>query len=226
MDIDPVADHSFIVDPPETTQEDLKFMCFISRVRKVYSEFFKELLKREIISTGVLREKEWDQKENDIEIIFTNENLFIERMKLAQLQNKVSMWNDVKDCGGTVMSFKQFMMQIFGFTEQEIQDNMKLIKIELADPAFRKLYEDAGFMFDEDAPDMMKVDIKGLDDIENGNRAMAKDIDDPNSDIYGSNDIENDPNQKEVKSYDGIIKSLEIDDEEIDDEAEEDEEKK
>ena len=81
-------------------------------------------------------------------------------------------------------------------------------------------------MFDEDAPDMMKVDIKGLDDIENGNRAMAKDIDDPNSDIYGSNDIENDPNQKEVKSYDGIIKSLEIDDEEIDDEAEEDEEKK
>ena len=118
------------------------------------------------------------------------------------------------------------MMQILGFTEQEIQDNMKLIKIELADPAFRKLYEDAGFMFDEDAPDMMKVDIKGLDDIENGNRAMAKDIDDPNSDIYGSNDIENDPNQKEVKSYDGIIKSLEIDDEEIDDEAEEDEEKK
>lgn len=226
LDIDPDADHSFNVEPSETTQEDLKFMCFISRVRKVYSEFFKELLKREIISTGVLREKEWDQKENDIEIIFTNENLFIERMKLAQLQNKVSMWNDVKDCGGTVMSFKQFMMQIFGFTEQEIQDNMKLIKIELADPAFRKLYEDAGFMFDEDAPDMMKVDIKGLDDIENGNRAMAKDIDDPNSDIYGSNDIENDPNQKEVKSYDGIIKSLEIDDEEIDDEAEEDKEDK
>lgn len=210
LDIDPDSDHSFSMEPTDTTQEDLKFMAFISRIRKVYSEFFKELLKREIISTGVMREREWKQKESDIEIIFTNENLFIERMKLAQLTNKIDMWNNIKDCGGTVLSFKQFMSQIFGFTDQEIQDNMKLIKIELADPAFRKLYEDAGFMFTDGTLDMMNVDIKDLDNIENGNRIMAKDMDDPSSDMYGGNEIENDPDLEKVKSFDGIIKALDV----------------
>src|SRR5574344_981663 len=210
LDIDPDSDHSFNMEPTDTTQEDLKFMAFISRIRKVYSEFFKELLKREIISTGVMKEKEWKQKESDIEIIFTNENLFIERMKLAQLTNKIDMWNNIKDCGGTVLSFKQFMSQIFGFTDQEIQDNMKLIKIELADPAFRKLYEDAGFMFTDGTLDMMNVNIKDLDNIENGNRIMAKDMDDPSSDMYGGNEIENDPDLEKVKSFDGIIKALDV----------------
>ena len=210
LDIDPDSDHSFSMEPTDTTQEDLKFMAFISRIRKVYSEFFKELLKREIISTGVMKEREWKQKESDIEIIFTNENLFIERMKLAQLTNKIDMWNNIKDCGGTVLSFKQFMSQIFGFTDQEIQDNMKLIKIELADPAFRKLYEDAGFMFTDGTLDMMNVDIKDLDNIENGNRIMAKDMDDPSSDMYGGNEIENDPDLEKVKSFDGIIKALDV----------------
>ena len=150
LDIDPDADHTFSSDPTDTTTEDVKFMNFISRVRKVYCEFFKDLLKREVISTGVLKESEWNRRDSDIEIVFSNENLFIEKMKSVVLQGKIDSWSSAKDIGGTVMSFSNLMRQTFGFTEQEIQQNLIDIKHEIKDPAFRKLYEDAGFIIGDE----------------------------------------------------------------------------
>ena len=48
------------------------------------------------------------------------------------------------------MSFSNLMRQTFGFTEQEIQQNLIDIKHEIKDPAFRKLYEDAGFIIGDE----------------------------------------------------------------------------
>ena len=57
LDIDPDANHIFSIDATETTQEDVKFMTFISRIRKVYTQIFIELLRRQSISTKVLTDK-------------------------------------------------------------------------------------------------------------------------------------------------------------------------
>ena len=35
-------------------------------------------------------------------------------------------------------------------------------------------------------------------------------MDDPSSDMYGGNEIENDPDLEKVKSFDGIIKALDV----------------
>lgn len=147
LDID--DSHPFSTDATESTQDDVKFMMFVSRLRLVYCEFFKELLKREVIATKVMSEKTWNTREHDINIMFANENLFIEKMKLSILKDKIEAWNDAKEIGGTVFSFKELLSRVFGFNEAETNSNLEKIKEEALSGAFKKLYDDAGIDVEE-----------------------------------------------------------------------------
>ena len=141
LSIDEDADHNFQIDATETTQEDLQFMCFVSRLRKVYAQLFKDLLKREVISTGIMKEQEWDQYNASITVDFTNENLFIEKMKVQLLNDKIEAWDSIKEIGGTVMPFKELMKRTFGLTENQIQENLDAIEEEKKSGKFNIFYE-------------------------------------------------------------------------------------
>ena len=141
LSIDEDAEHNFQIDATETTQEDLQFMCFVSRLRKVYAQLFKDLLKREVISTGIMKEQEWDQYNASITVDFTNENLFIEKMKVQLLNDKIEAWDSIKEIGGTVMPFKELMKRTFGLTENQIQENLDAIEDEKKSGKFNIFYE-------------------------------------------------------------------------------------
>lgn len=141
LDIDPDSDHSFNIDSTETTQEDLKFMMFISRIRNVYTSLFKEILKRQVISCGVMSEKDWNKFESQIEVKFSNENLFIEKLKLDVLKSKIESWSDMKDVGGTIFSFNELIKRVFGLTDDEISDNFKDIEKEKKSGKFDIFYK-------------------------------------------------------------------------------------
>jgi len=141
LNIDTDADHDFSIDATETTQEDLQFMCFISRLRKVYAQLFKDLLKREVVSTKIMTEEEWNRYNNDITVDFTNENLFIEKMKVQLLNDKIEAWESIKEIGGTVMPFKELMKRTFGLTENQIQENLDAIEEEKKSGKFNIFYE-------------------------------------------------------------------------------------
>ena len=141
LNIDEDANHDFQIDATETTQEDLQFMCFISRLRKVYSQLFKDLLKREVISTGVMKEEEWDRFNHEITIDFTNENLFIEKMKVQLLNDKIEAWESIKEIGGTVMPFKELMKRTFGLTENQVQEYLDEIEEEKKSGKFDIFYQ-------------------------------------------------------------------------------------
>lgn len=130
LDIDPDTDHSFSIDATETTQEDIKFMMFISRIRNVYTNLIKELLKRQVISCGVMSEKEWNKFSQKIKVSFSNENLFIEKLKLEILKSKIESWEDMKSVGGTIFSFNELMKRVFNLTDDEIDENLKSIEKE------------------------------------------------------------------------------------------------
>lgn len=141
LNIDTDAEHDFSIDATETTQEDLQFMCFISRLRKVYAQLFKDLLKREVVSTKIMTEEEWNRYNNDITVDFTNENLFIEKMKVQLLNDKIEAWESIKEIGGTVMPFKELMKRTFGLTENQIQENLDAIEEEKKSGKFNIFYE-------------------------------------------------------------------------------------
>lgn len=186
LDIDDA--HPFSTDATETTQEDVKFMMFVSRLRLVYCEFFKSLLKLEVISTNIMKEKDWNLREKDINVVFTNENLFIEKMKLSILQEKIEAWNSSKDIGGTIMSFKELINRVFGLNDNELETNLEQIKEEIKDKRFKKLYDDAG------------IDIENFTDEPKETEEPEEDLDEPKETEEPEDNLD-EPNEKSKRKF-------------------------
>lgn len=140
IDINPDGDKDFSFDETRTTKEDMKFFMFISRIRQVYSSLFKEILKREIVSTGIMSEQEWDDKEDFINISFVNENKFIEKMKLDNFMNKLEIYTTASEHQGKLFSVNTVLKDIFRFTDEEIEEEFKKIQEEEKDPLYAKFY--------------------------------------------------------------------------------------
>lgn len=136
------ADSEFVYDETRTTKEDLKFFMFISRVRQVYSSLFKEILKREVISTGIMTEKEWDDREDSVTISFTNENKFIEKMKLDNFMGKIDIYSTAQEYQGKLFSVNTILKEVFRYSNEDIEDEFKKIKEEEKNELYSKFYGD------------------------------------------------------------------------------------
>jgi len=137
----------FDYDTTSISREDIKFFMFINRLRKVYLEVFNELLKRELISTNIMTAEDYNEYKDKIEIIFTNEVLFIERMKLNNFSNKLDIYATAQEYAGKLMPVQTILKIIFKWTDEEIDENFKLIEKESTDDRFKSFYqeEDDGY---------------------------------------------------------------------------------
>lgn len=136
------GDSDFGYDETRVSKEDLKFFMFVSRLRQVYSNFFKEILKRECISTGILSESEWDEKEELINITFAQENKFIEKMKLDNFTSKLDIYSTAQEYQGKLFSVETILSDVFRMSKDEIEDEFKKIQKESKDPLYKTFYEE------------------------------------------------------------------------------------
>lgn len=135
------GDNTFDYDSTAVTKEDIKFYMFISRVRKVYLNVFKELLKRELVSTGVMSlDDYYETYEAKINIRFTSESLFIEKLKLAQFQQKLDIYQSVQDYAGKIFPMDTLFKDIFKMDDDEIDETFKQIAKEKADSRYKDFY--------------------------------------------------------------------------------------
>lgn len=141
INIDPEADNEFDYESTRVTKEDMRFFMFISRLRQVYSSLFKEMLKREVISTGIMSEQEWDDKEESIEIRFANENTFIEKMKIDNFMTKLGIYAEAQEYQGKLFSVNTILKDVFRFSDEEIEEEFKKIQKEEKDPLYTKFYQ-------------------------------------------------------------------------------------
>lgn len=124
------------------SREEVQFYMFVSRLRKVYEELFKEMLKREIVSTGVMTIKEWKEHQNNIRVVFTSELLYLDKMKTQLFSEKLNSFRDQMDYMGKIFSQKTAITKIFNMSEEEILEEMEEIQKEQKDELFKHLYED------------------------------------------------------------------------------------
>ncbi len=141
ISLDPDADNEYDWDSTRVTKEDMKFFMFISRIRQVYSSLFKEILKRDVIAKGIMKESEWEEKEELIEISFSNENKFIEKMKLDNFMSKIEIYATAQEYQGKLFPVQKILKDIFRMDDKEIEENFKEIQKEEKDPLFTKFYK-------------------------------------------------------------------------------------
>jgi hypothetical protein len=141
ISLDSDGDKDFDFDSTRVSKEDLKFFMFISRLRQVYSSLFKEILKREVIACGIMNQDEWDEKEDLIRISFVNENKFIEKMTLDNFTRKLEIYATAQDYQGKLFSVNTILKNIFKFTDEEIDEEMKKIQKEEKNKLYSKFYQ-------------------------------------------------------------------------------------
>ena len=114
---------------------------FISRIRKMYVQMFKELLKLELISTKTLKSTEWEEYGDKIEITFTNENTFVEKMQLDNFMSKLEIYATASEYQGKLFPVEKILKDIFKMDDEEIDENFKMISKEQTDEKFKAFYQ-------------------------------------------------------------------------------------
>jgi len=130
----------FSFDSQDTTNEDLQYFLHVDRLRIPIVKLFKEILKREIISTGVMSEKEWVKYDSKIKIEFTSKSVFLENMEKDLLMKSMGNWEDIKTNVGVIISFEEGIKKTFGWSNEQLQTEMEKITTETNNPLYKSFY--------------------------------------------------------------------------------------
>ena len=137
------------------SREDIRFFMFVNRLRITYIDSFKEILRRQVVSKGIMKDKEWQEYKNDIQLNFISNNTFMEKMRASIFNEKLEYFHNVREDTGKLFSVSTIMRKIFNFSDSEIEEEMKTIKAEKKNPLFKSFYEDPeqeGFSDDGEPP--------------------------------------------------------------------------
>lgn len=137
------SEYSFSNSTDEITREELKFQTFISRIRRVYTNMIKEVLKRELLVSKTLKDyDEWDEIKNNIKIYFNNENAIFEKLKLQNFKDRVSLTNDIDSYVGKYFTRKDVLRRIWKLNDNEINELVKNLKEEKNNKDFQEIFGD------------------------------------------------------------------------------------
>ena len=131
---------SFSFDDTQITQTLMKFYIFISRLRIPVTKLLKEILRRELVATGVFSDKEWKTYQEKITINFTAELTFIDNMNKELFMKSLTNFNELKEQIGSLVSLQTAAKNTFGWSTEQLAEELKTIEEEKLDPAFAVFY--------------------------------------------------------------------------------------
>lgn len=125
----------------QITSDDIKFFMKIRRLRNVYTDFLKNILKRDLIYSKKFTEEQFEELKDQIDIKFTSENQFMDRMRTTLFMKKLESWSAAREYAGKLFPVKYLYKTIFGMEDDEIDELLKEIEKESKDPLLAQYYK-------------------------------------------------------------------------------------
>ena len=75
----------------EITRDELKFTKFVQRLRKKFTVLLHDILKTQLVLTGVIAEEEWDSMKEHIAYDFLQDGHFAELRDAEILRERIEM---------------------------------------------------------------------------------------------------------------------------------------
>lgn len=122
----------------EINRDELKFMKFIARLRKQFSQLFAELLKRQLALKNILHPDEFDNIKDKIVFVMKSDNTFEEAKNLELMNGRLDVLAKVHDYRGIYYSDEYIKRNIL----QQTEDEMDQIAEEIAMEKASGTYED------------------------------------------------------------------------------------
>ena len=114
----------------EITRDELKFTKFVGKLRKKFSVIFNDLLRTQLILTGVIAEEEWKQMSEHIQFDFLQDNNFTELKNAELLKERLEMLSQVENYVGTYFSKEWVKKNVLHLTDDEISEMQKQMDSE------------------------------------------------------------------------------------------------
>ena len=114
----------------EITRDELKFSKFVQRLRKKFSALFHDILRSQLILTGVIAEEEWDKIKEHIQYDFLQDGHFAELRDTEILRERLDMLGQVEPYVGNFFSKTWVQKNILRQTDDEIEEIFKQIELE------------------------------------------------------------------------------------------------
>jgi hypothetical protein len=114
----------------EITRDELKFTKFVQRLRKKFTILFHDILRTQLILTGVIAEEEWDAMKEHIAYDFLQDGHFAELRDAEILRERIDMVGTVEPYIGKFFSERWVQKNILRQTDEEIEAMKKQIEDE------------------------------------------------------------------------------------------------
>ena len=114
----------------EITRDELKFTKFVQRLRKKFTVLLHDILKTQLVLTGVIAEEESKQMSEHIQFDFLQDNNFTELKNAELLKERLEMLSQVENYVGTYFSKEWIKKNVLHLTDDEISEMQKQMDSE------------------------------------------------------------------------------------------------
>ena len=114
----------------EITRDELKFTKFVQRLRKKFTVLFHDVLRTQLILTGVIAEEEWDSMKEHIAYDFLQDGHFAELRDAEILRERSDMLGALEPYVGNFFSKRWVQKNVLRQTDEEIETMTKEIDDE------------------------------------------------------------------------------------------------
>ena len=143
----------------EVLRDELKFTKFIGRLRKRFGELFHDILKTQLILTGVISPEDWDEMKEHIQYDFLFDNHFNELKEKELMTQRIQLATQMDVFVGKYYSIEYIRKHILEQSEKEYKEIDKQMQKEI----------DQGLAMDP-------IDVTQLDQMDRMNTAYAPEI--------------------------------------------------
>ncbi len=117
----------------EILRDEIKFSKFVGRLRKRFSHMFNDILKTQLILKNIITPEDWDVMEDHIQYDYLYDNHFSELKEAELLNERITLAQTAEPYIGKYFSQDYVRRNILRQTDEEIEEQDKIIKKEIKD---------------------------------------------------------------------------------------------
>jgi len=117
----------------EILRDEIKFSKFVGRLRKRFSHMFNDILRTQLILKNIITPEDWDVMEDHIQYDYLYDNHFAELKEAELLNERITLAQTAEPYVGRYFSQDYIRRNILRQTDEEIEEQDKIIKKEIKD---------------------------------------------------------------------------------------------
>jgi hypothetical protein len=117
----------------EILRDEVKFSKFVGRLRKRFANLFNDILKTQLLLKNVITPEDWDIMSEHIQYDFLYDNHFAELKDSELMAERLTMVASAEPYVGRYFSQDYLRRKILRQTDEEILEQDKIMKKEIAD---------------------------------------------------------------------------------------------